>query len=85
LVSSALDTILFFSLAFASSFSFIDQLVDYSDGSIIDSISVMGIEIPVWCSLAFGDFLIKIIMSLFMLVPYGVILKSFQTLFYQGR
>ncbi|ATO57973.1 VUT family protein [Bartonella sp. 1-1C] len=85
LVSSALDTILFFSLAFASSFSFIDQLVDYSDGSIIDSISVMGIEIPVWISLAFGDFLIKIVMSLFMLVPYGVILKSFRTPFYQGR
>ncbi|WP_407965445.1 queuosine precursor transporter [Bartonella sp. C271] len=85
LVGSALDTILFFSLAFASSFSFIDQLVDYSDSSIIDSIIVIGIEIPVWFSLAFGDFSIKIIMSLFMLVPYGIILRSFRTPFYQGR
>ncbi|CBI76983.1 conserved membrane protein of unknown function [Bartonella clarridgeiae 73] len=85
LVGSALDTVLFFALAFASNFAFIDQLVGYADGSIVESLTLGSIVIPVWISLAFGDFLIKIIMSLFMLVPYGVILKSCHTPFYQGR
>ncbi|MCZ2327859.1 VUT family protein [Bartonella sp. F02] len=79
LVGSALDTVLFFAIAFSHHFVFIDQMTGYVDGSIWDSTVFLGIGIPVWLSLAFGDFLVKIVMSLFMLVPYGVILKNFKS------
>lgn len=76
LVGSALDTIVFFALAFSSSFAFIDQMTGYADSSIIESTLWGGVGLPVWFSLAVGDFSIKIIMSLFMLIPYGTILSA---------
>ncbi|WP_455476195.1 VUT family protein [Bartonella sp. B17] len=83
LVGSALDTVLFFALSFSSFFAFIDQITGYPDSSILESAILFGIEVPVWLSLAFGDFFIKIIMSLFMLIPYGTILSNFKLPLYQ--
>ncbi|AGF75094.1 hypothetical protein BAnh1_12260 [Bartonella australis AUST/NH1] len=77
LVGSALDTILFFAVAFSHYFAFIDRITSYVDGSIMDSVAFGGLEIPVWFSLAIGDFSVKIVMSLLMLVPYGTILSYF--------
>lgn len=76
LVGSALDTVLFFSLAFAHSFAFIDQITHYPNSSLVESTVFSGIEMPVWLSLAFGDFSVKIVMSLLMLIPYGTILSA---------
>ncbi|WP_336293841.1 VUT family protein [Bartonella sp. CB169] len=84
LVSSALDTVIFFALAFSSSFAFIDKIADYANSSITESTIFFGFEIPVWFSLAFGDFSIKIIMSVCMLIPYGTILKSVKLPLYQS-
>ncbi|EYS95489.1 VUT family protein [Bartonella bacilliformis] len=80
ITGSALDTVLFFAIAFASSFSFIDQTTGYVDSSIIDHTVFLGFDIPVWLSLAFGDFSVKILMSLLMLVPYGTVISYFRTL-----
>ncbi|MCZ2203584.1 VUT family protein [Bartonella sp. A05] len=77
LVGSALDTILFFALAFSYHFAFIDQMTGCSDSSILENTMFWGMTIPVWLSLAFGDFMVKIVMSLIMLVPYGTMLRSF--------
>ncbi|WP_455476977.1 VUT family protein [Bartonella sp. B41] len=76
LVGSALDTVLFFALAFSISFSFIDQIMGYTDSSLVDSVSFFDLKIPIWFSLACGDFSVKIVMSLLMLIPYGTILGS---------
>ncbi|ALE03194.1 Putative preQ0 transporter [Bartonella ancashensis] len=78
LTGSALDTVLFFALAFAGHMSFLDQITGYADGSITESILFWGIEIPVWLSLAFGDFLVKMVMSFLMLIPYGTALTYFR-------
>lgn len=85
LVGSALDTIVFFALAFSCSFAFIDQMTGYADSSIVESTLWGGVEIPVWLSLACGDFFIKIIMSLFMLIPYGTILSAVKIPLYHNH
>ncbi|WP_074381557.1 queuosine precursor transporter [Bartonella doshiae] len=85
LVGSALDTILFFALAFSSTFAFIDQMTGYTDSSIVESTVFLGVEVSVWLSLAFGDFFVKIIMSLFMLVPYRTVLSAVKIPLYQDH
>lgn len=80
---SALDTILFFSIAFATHFAFIDVLTGYPDNSIPAMTTLFGVDVPVWFSLAFGDFWVKIAMALFMLVPYGAILAIFMPAIYK--
>ena len=52
IISSAIDTILFFSIAF------------------------YGTDVP-WATLALGDFTVKIIIAMLMLVPFWLILKNF--------
>jgi queuosine precursor transporter len=52
IISSAIDTILFFSIAF------------------------YGTDVP-WVTLALGDFTVKIIIAMLMLVPFRLILKNF--------
>jgi uncharacterized PurR-regulated membrane protein YhhQ (DUF165 family) len=57
-VGSALDTAIFFTLAFA--------------GDITDVASYpFGITAPVWMGWAFSDFAVKMAMALLMLLPYG--------------
>ncbi|GAA4657890.1 VUT family protein [Bartonella pachyuromydis] len=85
LVGSALDTVVFFALAFSSFFAFIDQMTGYADSSIVESTLWGSVGIPVWFSLACGDFFIKIIMSLFMLIPYGTILSTVKIPFYHSH
>ena len=51
IVSSAIDTILFFSIAF------------------------YGTEVP-WITLALGDFIVKILIAMLMLVPFRLIIKN---------
>ncbi|MBX4335935.1 VUT family protein [Bartonella raoultii] len=84
LVGSALDTVLFFSLAFSSFFAFFDHITHYPNSSLIGNTVLGAIEIPVWLSLAFGDFSVKIVMSLFMLIPYGTILSILKLPLYQN-
>jgi uncharacterized PurR-regulated membrane protein YhhQ (DUF165 family) len=60
---SALDTALFFSLAFAGDEA-MSFPVTYSTG----------ITVPLWVGLAFFDFLVKVGCALLSLVPYGVLM-----------
>lgn len=62
LIGSALDTALFFSLAFA--------------GEVTDTaVYPFGIEAPIWVGWAVSDFAVKVAMALLMLVPYGALLR----------
>ena len=76
LVGSALDTVLFFSLAFAAVFSALDTGFGLQDGSLAFPVPLfgMGMEVPLWVSLALGDLAVKIIVGVAMLVPYGALL-----------
>lgn len=75
LVSSALDTVIFFSLAMAPVFAGIDVLFGMEDSSLAFPAPLLGIgpEVELWQSLALGDFLVKLAMTILMLAPYKTI------------
>ena len=75
LIGSAIDTAIFFSLAFAPRFVGLDFAFGFDDGSLGFPASIFGIAMPLWMSLAVGDFLVKVLISLVALVPYGGFLK----------
>ena len=59
LIGSMVDTVLFFGLAFAPVFAGIDLFFGMEDGSLGFAASIFGIAMPLWASLAIGDFLVK--------------------------
>lgn len=74
-VGSVLDTLLFFGLAFSARFAFIDASFGMEDGSLafpVPFLSVGG-EVSLWVSLAAGDFLVKMVVALALLLPYRVL------------
>ncbi|WP_157018746.1 queuosine precursor transporter [Mesorhizobium xinjiangense] len=75
IVGSLLDTVLFFSLAFASVFSVLDTGFGLEDGSLGFAVPFLGGEAPLWVSLALGDLCVKILVGLAMLAPYGALLS----------
>ncbi|MEM9277406.1 MAG: queuosine precursor transporter [Pseudomonadota bacterium] len=74
-IGSAVDTLMFFGLAFAPAFAGIDMAFGYEDGSLGFPAGIFGIAMPLWASLAIGDFIVKICVGLFALLPYGGFLK----------
>jgi len=84
IAGSILDTILFFSLAFAPLFGFLDAATSHPDGSIASTSVLFTLAMPTWLSLALGDFGIKLIMAGIMLLPYGVILAFFRPKIYSA-
>lgn len=69
---SLLDTALFFSLAFAASF----VVLGPNEPFLIESAPLLGLfatEVPRWVSLAVGDFTVKILVAVAMLVPYNLL------------
>jgi len=71
-LGSLVDTALFFSLAFAATFALLGQSVPF----LVENASLLGlfaIEAPRWVSLAMGDFVVKMMVALVMLVPYGLL------------
>ncbi len=69
-IGSSLDTILFFGIAFAPAFSVLDfGGEEGSLGFLVPFLSIGG-PTPLWISLAAGDFIVKLLVGLAMLVPY---------------
>lgn len=72
LVSSALDTAIFFSMAFAAPFAMLDTMFGREDGSLAFPAPLLGVgpEVELWTSLALGDFVVKLLLAVLMLAPY---------------
>lgn len=72
LVSSALDTVIFFGLAFATAFAFLDTGLGRPDASLAFPAPLLGVgsEVPLWVSLGLGDFLVKLLLTGILLAPY---------------
>ncbi|MEL6920909.1 MAG: VUT family protein [Pseudomonadota bacterium] len=73
-LGSVIDTVIFWSLAFAPQFAGIDLAFGMDDGSLGFPVPFFGSETALWISLAFGDFCVKILVGLAMLLPYGLLL-----------
>lgn len=82
LLGSLLDTAIFFSIAFAPAFAFIDEFFSAPDGSLGLATPWLGIgaELPLWLSLATGDFSVKFLAALLLLVPYRLLMNSLMPL-----
>lgn len=77
LVGSALDTALFFSIAFAAAFSFIDPADP--NGWALEPVPLLGAGpvLPLWVSLATADFLVKLALAAVALIPFRAISARF--------
>lgn len=79
IVGSALDTLIFFSLAFAAPFAILDTSLGRPDGSLTFPAPFLGLgpEVELWISLAAGDFVVKLMLAGLLLVPYGALRRLF--------
>ncbi len=75
LIGSVLDTLLFWGVAYSASFAFFDTFFGMSDGSLGFPTPFwdVGPEVPLWVSLALGDFAVKMTVALVLLAPYGAL------------
>ena len=76
-LGSSLDTVIFFSLAFATQFALLDASFGMTpDGFPTGTAPLLGIEAfsaPRWVSWAIGDYLVKMLVALAMLAPYKLL------------
>jgi queuosine precursor transporter len=82
LFGSLLDTLIFFTIAFAPALAFIDGLFGMEDGSLGFGAPWLGVgaEVPLWTSLATGDFLVKFLAALLLLAPYRLLMGKIMPL-----
>ncbi len=75
LLGSVLDTLIFFGLAFAPAFFWLDTAFGRADASLGFAAPFWGIgaETAFWHSLAAGDFAVKLAVALLLLAPYRVL------------
>ncbi|MCV9940629.1 VUT family protein [Boseaceae bacterium BT-24-1] len=73
---SALDTLIFFSLAFAPAFAGLDVWLGVADASHVLATPPLeiGPSIPAWVLLAAGDFTVKLTCAAIFLAPYRVLM-----------
>lgn len=75
IIGSFIDTALFFGIAFAPMFVGIDSFFGMEDGSLGFPAGIFGIAMPLFMSLAIGDFLVKVFIGLLALLPYKGLLS----------
>ena len=76
IIGSAVDTVVFFSLAFAAMFSVLGPNVPFA----LESAPLFGLlpfEAPRWVSWALADFGMKVLMATVLLAPYGLLRTAF--------
>ena len=72
LLGSAVDTVIFFTIAFSASLSFLAPGVDVGWANVAVPLLGRGPEAPLWMSLAIADFMVKLAIALFALAPFRV-------------
>jgi uncharacterized integral membrane protein (TIGR00697 family) len=70
LVSSTLDTAIFFTVAFSAALTVLDPGNDVSWATAPGPLLGVGPDTPFWVSLAIGDWLVKLLMALVALLPF---------------
>ena len=75
LVGSAVDTALFFTIAFSASLTFLEPANDVSWAGEMLPLLGLGPVVPLWVSLATADWCVKLGLALLALVPFRLIVK----------
>jgi uncharacterized integral membrane protein (TIGR00697 family) len=73
LLGSSIDSVIFFSLAFATAFTFLEPGNDVSWAAVPGPLLGLGPEVPYWVSLAVADWCVKLAIALFGLLPFRLI------------
>ncbi|MAU57954.1 MAG: hypothetical protein CBB88_07655 [Rhizobiales bacterium TMED28] len=75
-LGSIIDTLLFFTIAFSLTFSF----MGYEDSFATESIIILSgsLEVPRWLMWAFGDFAVKLLVAFILLLPFRLIYFTYQ-------
>jgi len=78
IVGSSVDTALFFSIAFSSELSFLEPENDVSWANEVMPLLGQGPDAPLWMSLAFADWCVKLSLALIALIPFRAIVGRIQ-------
>jgi uncharacterized integral membrane protein (TIGR00697 family) len=75
LVGSSVDTILFFSIAFSTQLAWVEPSNDVSWAN--EALPMLGVGpiAPLWVSLAFADWMVKLSLALLALLPFRMIVQ----------
>lgn len=73
LVGSSVDTAIFFTIAFSGALAFIEPGNDVSWAGEVLPLLGAGPAVPLWVSLGFADWLVKLSLALLALVPFRII------------
>ncbi|MBE1285167.1 MAG: queuosine precursor transporter [Rhodobacteraceae bacterium] len=73
LVGSSVDTALFFTIAFSGALTFLEPANDVSWAGEMLPLLGAGPVVPLWVSLGFADWLVKLSLALVALVPFRII------------
>lgn len=78
LVGSAVDTALFFTIAFSASITFFGPEADAAINWAWETVPFLGVgaTVPLWASLGFADWLVKLSLALVALVPFRIIVTK---------
>ncbi len=79
ILGSAVDTTLFFTIAFAGSLTFIEPGNDVSWAGELLPMLGFGPVVPLWVSLAVADWGVKLSLALIALVPFRLIVRRLTT------
>ena len=74
LISSTLDTAIFFTVAFSAALTMLEPGNDVSWATVPMPLLGLGIEAPFWVSLAVGDWLVKLLLAGVALLPFRLAL-----------
>ncbi|MGI9511983.1 MAG: queuosine precursor transporter [Anderseniella sp.] len=72
MIGAVVDTFIFFSFAFAASLSLLGAGLDFAVQPA-PLLGVLAIEAPRWVSWALGDLVVKVMMAVALLAPYGLL------------
>jgi uncharacterized integral membrane protein (TIGR00697 family) len=79
LVSSTLDTAIFFTVAFSAALTLLEPGNDVSWATAPTPLLGLGPEAPFWVSLAVGDWLVKLLLALVALLPFRLAVAKLAT------
>ncbi|WP_038075720.1 queuosine precursor transporter [Thioclava pacifica] len=76
LIGASLDTMIFFSIAFSASLTFLEPANDVSWANEHLPLLGFGPQVPLWVSLACADWLVKLALTLVALLPFKAIVTK---------
>lgn len=76
LIGAAVDTALFFSIAFSAQLAGFFPSVDVGWANAPEALLGVGPTTPFWVSLAVADFMVKVALAIIALVPFRLVVRS---------